>query len=624
MTITAQEALQRTIEHREIFFDEMVDLMRQIMRGEVSPTMTAAILTGLRVKKETVGEIAGAATVMREFALPVAVADKTHLVDIVGTGGDGSHTFNISTCSMFVVAAAGAKVAKHGNRSVSSKSGSADAVEALGAVIELNPGQVARAIEQTGIGFMFAPMHHPAMKVVAPVRREMGVRTIFNILGPLTNPVGATNILMGVFHPDLVGIQARVLRELGAERALVVWGRDNMDEISLGAGTLVGELRDGKVREYEIHPEDFGIAMSASRNLKVADPEESIAMLRGVLDNQPGPANDIVALNAGAALYVAGVADSIADVLARAPGHRRRQRPRAHGAVRRRQPRAGRLTLPRPSDPSYRFQESRTMSDILNTILARKTQEVAERSARMPLAELKARVADASPVRGFANALQAAIANGDPAVIAEVKKASPSKGVIRADFRPAEIAVSYEFGGASCLSVLTDVDFFQGADAYLQEAREACTLPVLRKDFVVDPYQVVEARVLGADCILLIVSALDDRQLAGLSDLAMTLGMDVLVEVHDIDELERAIQVPVPLVGINNRNLRTFDVSLETTLSMRDAVPRDRLLVTESGILGPADVRIMRDAGINAFLVGEAFMRVDEPGEGLRQLFFSA
>ncbi|WP_313213294.1 anthranilate phosphoribosyltransferase [Stenotrophomonas acidaminiphila] len=318
MTITAQEALQRTIEHREIFFDEMVDLMRQIMRGEVSPTMTAAILTGLRVKKETVGEIAGAATVMREFALPVAVADKSHLVDIVGTGGDGSHTFNISTCSMFVVAAAGAKVAKHGNRSVSSKSGSADAVEVLGAAIELNPEQVARVIEQTGIGFMFAPMHHPAMKVVAPVRREMGVRTIFNILGPLTNPVGATNILMGVFHPDLVGIQARVLRELGAQRALVVWGRDNMDEISLGAGTLVGELRDGKVREYEIHPEDFGIAMSASRNLKVANPEESIAMLRGVLDNQPGPANDIVALNAGAALYVAGVADSIADGLARA------------------------------------------------------------------------------------------------------------------------------------------------------------------------------------------------------------------------------------------------------------------------------------------------------------------
>ncbi|MBH1555988.1 anthranilate phosphoribosyltransferase [Stenotrophomonas maltophilia] len=318
MSFSPQEALQRTIEHREIFFDEMVDLMRQIMRGDVSPMMTAAILTGLRVKKETIDEIAAAATVMREFALAVPVADPTHLVDIVGTGGDGSHTFNISTCAMFVAAAAGARVAKHGNRSVSSKSGSADAVEALGAAIELQPAQVAAAIEQTGIGFMFAPIHHPSMKVVAPVRREMGVRTIFNILGPLTNPASAPSVLMGVFHPDLVGIQARVLRELGTERAMVVWGRDNMDEISLGAGTLVGELRDGKVREYEIHPEDFGIAMSASRNLRVDSPEQSIAMLRAVLDNTPGPALDIVALNAGAALYVAGVAGDIGDGLARA------------------------------------------------------------------------------------------------------------------------------------------------------------------------------------------------------------------------------------------------------------------------------------------------------------------
>ncbi|WP_313141255.1 anthranilate phosphoribosyltransferase [Stenotrophomonas sp.] len=318
MSFSPQEALQRTIEHREIFFDEMVDLMRQIMRGDVSPMMTAAILTGLRVKKETIDEIAAAATVMREFALAVPVADTSHLVDIVGTGGDGSHTFNISTCAMFVAAAAGARVAKHGNRSVSSKSGSADAVEALGAAIELQPAQVAAAIEQTGIGFMFAPIHHPSMKVVAPVRREMGVRTIFNILGPLTNPASAPSVLMGVFHPDLVGIQARVLRELGTERAMVVWGRDNMDEISLGAGTLVGELRDGKVREYEIHPEDFGIAMSASRNLRVDSPEQSISMLRAVLDNTPGPALDIVALNAGAALYVAGVASDIGDGLARA------------------------------------------------------------------------------------------------------------------------------------------------------------------------------------------------------------------------------------------------------------------------------------------------------------------
>ena len=318
MPFTPQQALQRAIEHREIFFDEMVDLMRQVMRGEVSPSMTAAILTGLRVKKETVGEIAAAATVLREFALPVEVADRTGLVDIVGTGGDGAHTFNISTASMFVVAAAGAKVAKHGNRSVSSKSGSADVLEALGANIDLQPEQVASCIERCGIGFMFAPVHHPAMKVVAPVRREMGVRTLFNILGPLTNPAGARNILMGVFHPDLVGIQVRVLQELGAQRALVVWGRDGMDELSLGSATLVGELRDGKVREYELHPEDFGIAMAHSRNLRVENAAESMDLLRQALDNRDCLAREIVAYNAGAGLYAAGVASDIGDGILRA------------------------------------------------------------------------------------------------------------------------------------------------------------------------------------------------------------------------------------------------------------------------------------------------------------------
>jgi anthranilate phosphoribosyltransferase len=316
MALTPQEALQRTIEHREIFHDEMVELMRAIMRGEVSPTMTAAILTGLRVKKETVGEIAGAASVLREFARPVPVRDRTNLVDIVGTGGDGAHTFNISTASMFVVAAAGARVAKHGNRSVSSKSGSADVLEALGVQIELAPEAVAQCIDRTGIAFMFAPVHHPAMKVVAPVRKEMGVRTIFNILGPLTNPAGAPNILMGVFHPDLVGIQVRVLQELGAQRALVVWGRDGMDELSLGAGTLVGELRDGVVREYDVHPEDFGIAMAASRNLRVNDAAESKLMLLAALEDMPGLPREIVALNAGAALYVAGKAESLEDGIA--------------------------------------------------------------------------------------------------------------------------------------------------------------------------------------------------------------------------------------------------------------------------------------------------------------------
>jgi len=287
-----------------------------IMNGELSQVMTASLLTGLRVKKETIGEITAAAQVMREFSTKVHVADPTHLVDIVGTGGDGAHTFNISTCAMFVAAAAGAKTAKHGGRSVSSKSGSADVVEALGGNIHLSPAQIARSIDEVGIGFMFAPNHHPAMKNVAPVRKELGVRTMFNILGPLTNPASAPNILMGVFHSDLVGIQVRALQRLGAEHAVVVYGRDGMDEISLGAATLVGELKNGQITEYEIHPEDFGLTMVSNRALKVDTPEQSMAMLCGVLDNQPGAARDIVMVNAGAALYAANVASSIADGLA--------------------------------------------------------------------------------------------------------------------------------------------------------------------------------------------------------------------------------------------------------------------------------------------------------------------
>ncbi|MBK8537732.1 MAG: anthranilate phosphoribosyltransferase [Candidatus Competibacteraceae bacterium] len=329
MSITPQEALQRAIEHREIFYDEMLSLMRQIMAGEISPVMTAAILAGLRVKKETIGEITAAATVMRELSTKVQVPPPhEHFVDIVGTGGDGSHTFNISTAAMFVVAAAGARVAKHGNRGVSSKSGSADVLEALGARIDLQAEQVAECIQATGLGFMFAPNHHSAMKNVAPVRREMGIRTIFNILGPLTNPAGAPNQLMGVFHPDLVGIQVRVMQRLGAHHVLVVWGKDGMDEISLGAATLVGELKNGEIVEYEIHPEDFGLAMMSNRGLKVETAEQSKAMLLTALNNEPGTPRDIVALNAGAALYAANLSDSIGE------GIRLAQETLASGAAR--------------------------------------------------------------------------------------------------------------------------------------------------------------------------------------------------------------------------------------------------------------------------------------------------
>jgi len=313
MAITPHEALQRTIEHREIFHDEMLSLMRQIMAGELSPVMSAAIITGLRVKKETIGEITAAAQVMRELSTRVHVQGDANFVDIVGTGGDSSHTFNISTASMFVAAAAGAKVAKHGNRGVSSKSGSADVLEALGVNIMLNPEQIAASIAETGIGFMFAPNHHSAMKNVGPVRKELGVRTIFNILGPLTNPAGAPNQLIGVFHPDLVGIHVRVLQRLGSNHVLVVYGKDGMDEVSLGAATMVGELKDGKINEYEIHPEDFGLRMVSNRGLKVTTAEESRDMVLEALSNKDGTPREIVMMNAGTALYAANLVHSIGD-----------------------------------------------------------------------------------------------------------------------------------------------------------------------------------------------------------------------------------------------------------------------------------------------------------------------
>jgi anthranilate phosphoribosyltransferase len=318
MPITPSEALVRCIEHREIFHDEMLALWRKLMSGELSPVQIAAVLMGLRVKKETIGEIAAAARIMREFATPVAVADRSQLVDLCGTGGDGAGTFNISTAAMFVAAAGGARVAKHGGRGVSSGSGSADVLEALGANIMLTPSQVAQSIAQTGIGFMFAPNHHAAMKHAAPVRKELGVRTLFNILGPLTNPAGAPNQLMGVFHPDLVGIQVRVLQQLGSHHVLVVHGKDGMDEISLGAATLVGELKDGEVREYEIHPEDFGLRMMSNRSLRVSTRDESKAMVLEALAGSDGTAREIVILNAGVALYAANVASSIADGIERA------------------------------------------------------------------------------------------------------------------------------------------------------------------------------------------------------------------------------------------------------------------------------------------------------------------
>ena len=316
--MSPQEALTRIVDRDEIQHDEMVSLMRQIMRGEVSPVLISAIMIGLRVKRESIGEISAAAEVMRELATKVEVENRQNLVDTCGTGGDSAHTFNISTAAAFVAAAAGARVAKHGGRSVSSKSGSADVLESLGVNLNQTPQQVADGISRIGVGFMFAPNYHSAMKYAAPVRRELGVRTLFNILGPLTNPAGAENQVIGVFHADLVGIVARVLQQLGGHHVMVVHGEDGLDEITIAGKTRIGELKNGEVSEYTIRPEDFGMKVSAIETIQVQDSDQSKALLQSVLDNQPGPALDIVLLNAGAAIYVSGVADTLKQGVIRA------------------------------------------------------------------------------------------------------------------------------------------------------------------------------------------------------------------------------------------------------------------------------------------------------------------
>jgi anthranilate phosphoribosyltransferase len=317
------EATRVLVDRRDLTRIEAAGAMEAIMSGTATDAQIAAFLTALRMKGETVEELIGFAQVMRQKVVRIRTradevaaltgTDREMLIDTCGTGGDATGTFNVSTATAFVVAGAGLKVAKHGNRSVSSRSGSADVLEALGAKLDLAPEQIAQAIETVGVGFMFAPSHHPAMKHAAPVRKELGVRTIFNILGPLTNPAGAQRQLMGVFHPDLVGIQTRVLQRLGAKHVMVVYGKDGLDEISISGETAVGELANGEIREYELHPSQFGLEVYDRRAIQVNSVDESRQMILAVLENQPGPALNIVLLNAGAALYVAGVAKSLAE-----------------------------------------------------------------------------------------------------------------------------------------------------------------------------------------------------------------------------------------------------------------------------------------------------------------------
>jgi anthranilate phosphoribosyltransferase len=518
---------------------------------------------------------------------------------MVGTGGDGVGTLNISTAAAIVVAACGIKVAKHGNRALSSRSGAADVLAALGVRLSLPPAQIARCIDQAGIGFMFAPEHHAALAHVGGVRRQLGFRTAFNLLGPLCNPAGVQRQLAGVFAERWVEPYAEVLRLLGTERAWVVHGMDGLDEISISGPTAVAELSTGTIRRFSITPEDGGLQRHALSAILGGDASANAAAMRRLFEGEAGAYHDVVCLNAAAGLVIAQAVSSLRSGV-----------DMARAAISNGAARSTLDTLIRASMPD----------NVLGTIAVYKAEEIRLARARTSDSEIAARARGASPVRGFRSALARTMAAGQPALIAEIKKASPSKGLIRADFVPAELAQAYEQGGAACLSVLTDAPSFQGHESFLLSARCATSLPCLRKDFMVDPWQIAESRAYGADAILVIMAAVDDALAADLVAAARQYGMDALIETHDEAEMERALKLDAELIGVNNRNLKTFVTDLSTTARLAALIPPSRMLVAESGINTRSDIAQLQAAGAKAFLIGESLMRQADVCAATRQI----
>ena len=597
------EAIEKFSSGNSLKKNEIKEVFLSIMKNECNDAEIISFLMTLKTKGETVEEISGAAEVLREMCVKLKLSSD-QLVDTCGTGGDGQNTFNISTASAIVAAAAGVKIAKHGNKSISSKSGSSDLLEYSGIKIDLDEEQSKKCFDNHGITFMFAPKYHKAMKNVANVRKNIKTRTIFNVLGPLSNPANAKFQVLGVYEKKLVLPIAEVIKELGVKRALVVHSEDGLDEISCEKNTYVAEVNENKISEYTINPKDFNLEICALKTLKVNTVEESYKIFMDMLKNKNETAVNIVSLNAGAAIYVSGIKENLKD------GIKFAKEIIVSGEA-----------LKKFEDIKKSMPEKIKTPKILEEILENKAKEVAERKIKIPPEDLKEIDYMSSLKRDFKGALLHKISQSKSAVIAEIKRASPSLGEFNMNIIPSKIASDFESMGAACLSVLTDAKYFKGSGAILEMAKKGCTLPVLRKDFIIDEYQIDESITMGADCILLIVAALNKDLLKKLYDSAKQKDLDVIVEVHDHNELDIALDTECDIIGINNRNLHTFEVDLKTTTELVQYINKDQLIITESGIHTSDDVKKMNDCGINTFLVGESLMTSKDPINKFKEIF---
>jgi anthranilate phosphoribosyltransferase len=599
------EAVEKFSSGNSLKKSEIKEVFLSIMNNECNDAEIIAFLMTLKTKGETVEEITGAAEVLREMSLKLNLNSK-ELVDTCGTGGDGQNTFNISTASAIVAATAGVKIAKHGNKSISSKSGSADLLEYSGINIDLDEEQAQKCFDDNGITFMFAPKYHKAMKNVANVRKNIKTRTIFNVLGPLSNPANANYQILGVYDKKLVLPIAKVIKDLGVKRAMVVHSEEGLDEISCEKDTYIAELNEGKISEYTINPKEFDLEILPLESLKVNTVEESFKIFMDMLNNKNEAAVNIVSLNAGSAIYISGVRDSLKEGIEFA------RELIISGKV-----------LNKFEDIKKSMPEKITTPKILEEILENKAKEVTERKSKISVQDLKEINYMNSLKRDFKGALINKISQNKAAVIAEIKRASPSLGELNMNIIPAKVAADFESMGAACLSVLTDAKYFKGSGAILEMAKKGCGLPVLRKDFIIDEYQIDESVTMGADCILLIVSALDKVLLKNLYDAAKIRDLDVIVEVHDYNELELALEIDCDIIGINNRNLHTFDVDLNTSEELVKYIKDDQLIIAESGIHTYEDVKKMNQCGINTFLVGESLMTAKDPINKFKEIFKS-